>query len=217
VRCHRMVSLLVAMFAAIVMAPAAAHAAEPYPAETPPASVSDGTVEPGGTVTFSGSGMQPYEKVSIEVNYSGSDSGAAYRPQRTGGFVLASAHLAKRLTLTTTADGNGDFSIEVPLTEVGTATLVATGVDSGTTVTTTVEVAPQADNGDNGDNGDDGDTDNGGGGGDDGDNDSDDVSLPTTGPSSTPLLVAAGTGVGAILLGTGLLLMTRSRRRDTGA
>ena len=208
VRCHRMVSLLVAMFAAVVMAPAAAHA-EPYPAETPPASVSDGTVEPGGTVTFSGSGMKPYEEVSIEINYSGSDSGAAYRPQRASGFVLA----AKRLTITTTADGNGNFSVEVPLTQVGTATLVATGLESGTTVTTTVEVAPDADSGDDGDT-DDGDDNGGGGGGDDSD-DSDDVSLPTTGPSSTPLLVAAGTGVGAILLGTGLLLLTRSRRRDT--
>jgi hypothetical protein len=194
-----MVSLVVAVFAAIVMAPAAAHA-EPYPAETPPASVSDGTVEPGGTVTFSGSGFKPFEKISIEVGYSGSDSRAAYRTGTTGGFVLAAA---RRATITTTADGNGNFSIEVPLTEVGTATLTAVGLTSGKTVTSVVEVAPPSD--DNGDNDKNGDNDG---------NDSE-VSLPTTGPAHRPLVISVAGGMGAILIGAALVWISRGRRRDT--
>jgi LPXTG-motif cell wall-anchored protein len=82
---------------------------------------------------------------------------------------------------------------------------MATGVTSGVSVSSTVEVLPT-------DGGDDGGEDGGGGGGDDGDSD-DDVTLPTTGPSGTPLLIAAVTGGSAVVLGALALWLTRSRRR----
>ena len=224
-RCHRMVSVLIAMFAAIVMAPSAAHA-EPYPAEPPPAEVSDGTVEPGGTITFSGSGMLPYETVSIDVGYSSSDNPAAFSQRSAGTFTPAAMTLAAAAVITTKADGDGNFSVQVPLTRVGTATIKAVGLTSGVTVETTVEVV--SDDGDTGGGGgddgngggDDGTDDggnggNGGNGGGDGDTD-EDVTLPTTGPaSSLPLLIAAGSGLGAIMIGTLLVWSTRGRRRDS--
>ncbi|MDI6101289.1 hypothetical protein QLQ12_21985 [Actinoplanes sp. NEAU-A12] len=204
-------SLLVSLFAAVVMAPAAAHAV-PYPADPPPAVISDGTVEPGGTVTFSGTGFQPFEVISIDIGYDGSDSTAAYRP--SGGFVLAAFEVAALAKITTKADANGNFSIEVPLAEAGTATLVATGLTSGKTVTALVEVVVEEDE----DEGDDDGGNGGGGGDDDNGDDGDDETLPTTGPSGTPLMVAGATGVGATLLGIALLWLTRTRRRrDTEA
>jgi LPXTG-motif cell wall-anchored protein len=203
VRWQRMMSLLTALFAATAIAPVAAHAV-PYPADPPPAEVSDGIIEPGGTVTFSGSGFLPFEKITIDLDYGFTDSEAAARREPAGGFVLAAAH-AMLAAITTTADANGDFSVEVPLTEPGTVTLMATGVTSGVSVSSTVEVLPT-------DGGDDGGEDGGGGGGDDGDSD-DDVTLPTTGPSGTPLLIAAVTGGSAVVLGALALWLTRSRRR----
>jgi hypothetical protein len=201
-----MMCLMTALFAAMAMAPAAAHAV-PYPADPPPAEVSDGIVEPGGTVTFSGSGFLPFEEVTINIDYGSTDSEAAVGREPAGGFVLAGAH-AMRAAITTKADANGNFSVEVPLSKAGTVTLVATGVTSGVSVSSTVEVLPTDDGGD----GDDG----GGGGGDDGDDDGDsddDVTLPTTGPSGTPLLIAAVIGGGAVVLGTVVLWLTRARRR----
>ncbi len=190
--------LLVTLLGSIAVASPAAYAVPaPYPAEPPAASVSDGTVPPGGMVTFSGGGFLPYEHVSITVAWGGSDNAALYRPR--GGFVLA----ARRTTLSATADGKGYFSISVRLSGSGTATLKAVGLTSGVTVTSTVEVAPtpSASN-----SGADHDTTGGGGGGD-----GDDVALPKTGPSV--LLPAAG-GAGAILIGIVLLRVARTRRRD---
>jgi LPXTG-motif cell wall-anchored protein len=194
VRFHRIVGFFVAITAAVLMAPAAAHA-RPYPVEPPASEVSDGTVSDGGTVTFSGGGFLPYEKISINISYSGSNSSAASRQSPAGGFVLAAVQLPRRATLTVTADGNGYFSIEVPLTQVGSATLVATGLTSGVTVTANVEVLPPAENVD--------------------DEDGDDGALPTTGPSGGLLLIAVAGGAGAVLLGAASLWFARTRRRST--
>ncbi|MEU4423060.1 hypothetical protein AB0F81_20745 [Actinoplanes sp. NPDC024001] len=207
-----MLRLFVLVAAMVLAAPVAAHA-EPYPVEPPDSGVSDGTVQPGGTVTFSGEGFLPFERISIEVGYDGSDNNAAFfgeRERRSDGLVLAAAALPQRVTITTTADENGRFSVEVPLTEVGNATLVATGLTSGVTVTTVVEVVGDGDSGD----GDDG----GSGGGDSGDSDDSedgdsDEALPTTGPSGTSLLLVVSSGVGAVLVGTAMLWLVRSRRR----
>lgn len=210
---RRMLRLLVLVAAMVFAAPAAAQA-EPYPVLPPDSGVSDGTVEPGGTVTFSGEGFLPFEKISIEVGYEGSDNNAASfgeAPRRSDGLVLAAATLPQRVTITTTADAEGRFSIEVPLTEVGDATLVATGLTSGVTVTTVVEVVEEGGGGG-------GDTDGDEGTGDDesGDEGSGDeeTSLPTTGPSGGPLLLAVSSGLGAVFLGTALVWLVRTRRRS---
>ena len=198
---RRFLGLLALVAAMMFAAPATAYA-EPYPASPPNGEVSDGTVQPGGSVTFTGEGFLPFEEISIEVSYGGSDNNAAFsgRGQRSGGFVLAAATLPQRLaTITTTADENGRFSIQVPLAQAGNATLTATGLTSGVTVTSVVEVIGDGGNG-------------GTGGGDNGSND--DNALPTTGPSGTPTLIMVSSGAGAVLLGVALVWLVRARRRS---
>ena len=85
----------------------------------------------GGTVIFFGSGFDPLEGLDITVTY-GPPSGLRSTP------ALAEAAAAKRLT--TQADSAGNFSTPVNLTQVGTATLTATGQTSGKSASITVEV-----------------------------------------------------------------------------
>ena len=179
------------------MIPPAAHAA-PYPVEPPPASVSDGTVSNGGTVTFSGSGFLPFEKISININYGDSDSSAAFRRQVGGGFVPAAAQLPRRAKLTVAADAHGAFSITLRLTKIGNATLVATGLTSGRTVTAHVKVVAPSDGDDNKPT-----------------KPGDGTALPTTGPGGAPLLIAVASGAGLVSFGTAILLLVRVRRRRT--
>jgi hypothetical protein len=203
VRSGRIVALLIAIALAVLVAPGAAHA-EPYPAETPPASVSDGTVSDGGSVTFSGTGFLPFEKISIDIGYAGSDSSAALGPHPAGGYVLAAARQLRRATLTVTADAQGSFSITLRLTETGTATLVATGLTSGRKVTANVEVLGPSDGDDNGVTPGDG-------------NGSDrEVALPTTGPSAAPLLASVIGGLSLVIVGGLVVRYARSRRSATG-
>nr|WP_203840498.1 LPXTG cell wall anchor domain-containing protein [Actinoplanes humidus]GIE23440.1 hypothetical protein Ahu01nite_065420 [Actinoplanes humidus] len=203
-RVHRILGLLVATITAVLIAPGVAHAA-PYPVDPPASNVSDGTVSDGGTVTFTASGFIPFERVTITISYGGGNSSAAFTSQRNDGLVLAAVTLPRRATITATADAQGSISVEVPLTEVGTATLMATGVTSGVTITQNVKVL-DSDDSDNGGNG---------GGDDSDDTDNDAAALPTTGPSGTPLLIALAGGLGAILVGAALLFATRSRRRGS--
>jgi hypothetical protein len=203
VRFHRIAGLFVALAAAAGMAPGAAHAG-PYPVEPPPASVSDGTVSNGGTVTFSGTGFLPFEKISITVNYSGSNSAAALRLHAGDDFPLAFrraaavAELPRRVTLSATADAAGSFSLTVRLSEVGNATLVATGLTSGHTVTANVEVVAPSDDETTPDT--------------DDDNNNNNTALPTTGPSAAPLLLTVSGGLGLVFLGTVILWYFRGRR-----
>jgi hypothetical protein len=203
VRASRILGLAIAAAAAVFIAPAPALA-EPYPAEPPAASISDGEVSDGGTVTFAGEGFIPGETISINISYDGSDSNAA-ASATAGRFVLAAMVLQRQAALTVTASSTGTFSIQLKLTEVGTATLVATGLTSGVTVTQTVEVlASQDDNGDTG--GDDTTANPAAGGGND--------NLPTTGSSGRVLFISLYAGLGAVLVGAGILWFTRSRRRS---
>jgi LPXTG-motif cell wall-anchored protein len=88
----------------------------------------------------------------------------------------------------------------VPLTRIGTATLVATGLTSGVTVTAYVEVvAPPAPH-------------DGSGGGSREPAD-DNQALPTTGQSGARLLAIVSGGVAAVLVG-GVLIGLARRRRD---
>jgi hypothetical protein len=193
VRTYRIVGLLFATAVAILIAPAVAHA-EPYPDQPPDSSVSEGTVSDGGAVTFSGKGFLPGETISIEVHYGGSDSTAALSDRATGGFVLASVALPRAASFEVTASSDGTFSTPVTLTQTGTATLVATGLTSGVTVTSTVLVTVSE--GNNGDN-------SAGGG----------KTLPTTGGSGRTMAFEIFGGVGAVLLGAGLVWLTMARRR----
>jgi len=85
----------------------------------------------GGVVNFFGSGFDPLEGLDITVTY-GPPSGLRSTP------ALAEASAAKRLTAQ--ADAAGNFSTPVTLTQVGTATLTATGQSSGKSASLTVEV-----------------------------------------------------------------------------
>lgn len=84
----------------------------------------------GGTVIFSGTGFDPGEAIDVAVSYS-APSGLRSSPART--------EMAATKRLATTADSTGAFSTPVTLTQVGTATLTATGATSGKTASLTVQ------------------------------------------------------------------------------
>ena len=199
-----MLGLLIATATALLMTPAAAQAAEPYPAEPPASSVSDGEVADGDSVVFSGKGFLPFERIVIEISYNGSDATAALK-DAPGGFVLA-ALPEQRRAITVTATAEGTFSIRLNLTELGDVVLVATGLTSGVTVQENVTVVDtgSGDNG-NGDNGDNGDDNNADGSG----------NLPTTGSDGSVLTYTLYGGFGAILIGAGAIWLARTRRRTT--
>jgi hypothetical protein len=197
--------MLAAVATAVLIAPAPALA-EPYPAEPPASSVSEAEVADGGTVTFHGEGFLPGETIAISINYGGSDSNAAARAT-SGRFVPAAMPLRRQAGLTVTASSAGTFSVTLKLTEVGAATLVATGLTSGVTVTQTVEVVAPSEHNDGAGGGgrDDDDTTTAGGGGN---------NLPTTGSDGRVLFISLYAGLGAVLVGAALLWLTRSRRRS---
>jgi len=127
-------AILVGLFAVGGIASAAA----PYP---PPAPVSvtinvagdvNGTINVivGNTITFSGDGFDPLEGIGVDVFYSGPNG------LRSNGALarLASTHSE------TAADANGHFDNDVVLDQTGTATLLATGHNSGKTSSLTVHV-----------------------------------------------------------------------------
>lgn len=119
----------------------AATADDTYPAPAPVTTVSDGTVQAGATVKFSGSGFTPGEQIDITVGtaVSGGSSGAGSVSRAVGFRVPLSA-----LQITTQADGAGKFSVEVPLPEAGVYTLTAKGAVSGITQTNTITVKAAA-------------------------------------------------------------------------
>jgi LPXTG-motif cell wall-anchored protein len=115
----------------------------PYPAPSTPGTVSDGTVAPGETFTFSGSGFLAGEAITVTVTLTSV-------PQAIGGSFSGGASMAVPAkinlplapqTFATTADANGNFAFPVSISEAGTYTLTATGLTSGNTVTSSVTVA----------------------------------------------------------------------------
>jgi hypothetical protein len=193
-----MLGLLIATATALLIAPAsAAYAAEPYPAEPPGSAVSDGEVSDGDSVVFSGKGFLPFERISINVSYGGSDSTAALK-ETSGGFVLAALPAQQRRAITVTATAEGTFSIRLKLSELGDVVLVATGLTSGVTVQENVVVVDSSGSNDDGD-----------------DNSADGGTLPTTGSDGSVLTYTLYGGFGAILLGAGAIWLARSRRRTT--
>jgi LPXTG-motif cell wall-anchored protein len=122
-----------------------AMANTPYPAPTTSGTVSDGTVAPGETFTFSGSGFVPGETITVTVTLTRA-------PQAIGGGFAGGASMAVPAkinlplapqTFATTADANGNFAFPVSIGEAGTYTLTAAGA-SGHTVTSSVTVAGAA-------------------------------------------------------------------------
>jgi LPXTG-motif cell wall-anchored protein len=201
VRTFRTLGLLIATATALILAPAAAAQAEPYPAEPPASSVSDSEVSEDGFIVFSGKGFLPFEEISIDIEYEGTDSTAALTDS-PGGFVLAALPEQQRRALIINATAEGTFSIRLKLTELGDVTLTAVGLTSGVTVVENVTVVPAADDGDN--DADDGDDDNNAGGGGD---------LPKTGTDGSVLTYTLYGGLSAILVGAGAIWLARTRRR----
>lgn len=118
----------------------AAHAEDSYPAPAPLTTVSEGTVQAGSTVTFSGSGFTPGEQVVITAD-AGSTGAVSAAGSRSAAIRVALAPLQ----VETQADSAGKFSVEVALSEPGVYTLTAKGVTSGVVQTNTVTVqAPVA-------------------------------------------------------------------------
>ena len=114
----------------------AANAVDNYPAPAP-AGVSDPTVAPGATVTFSGSGFNPGEAVSVTVDYS--NTPVVVPGAGVNGLIILAEVIN---SFTTSADASGNFTTNVTLGEAGTYTLTATGLESGRVSTAVVSVDP---------------------------------------------------------------------------
>lgn len=126
---HRVLIAIVVMVVGLFVLSSPASAAPSYGALGVSATVDDSTVDVGGTVVFSGDGFEPFEDITVVVSTLGPD-----------GLTVVE-------TYRTQADGNGHFELKVPLTHLGTATLTATGLTSGKTVSLTVQVGPDQSNG----------------------------------------------------------------------
>jgi LPXTG-motif cell wall-anchored protein len=117
-----------------------------YPAPTTSGTVSDGTVAPGETFTFSGSGFLAGETVTVTVTLTRAPqaAGSAF----SGGASMAvpakiNLPLAPQ-TFATTADANGNFAFPVSISEAGTYSISGVGNTSGRTVTASVTVTGAA-------------------------------------------------------------------------
>lgn len=134
----RIISAVVLSGAVAFMGATGAQATT-YPAPPPAVAVSDGTVAPGETITFSGTGFTPGETVEITVSSEGSGtaSGGGGRPGMSVGKIVLPTAVS---TLTTVADENGKFSTPVTFNEAGVYTLTAKGLTSGKTQTSVVTV-----------------------------------------------------------------------------
>lgn len=174
----------------------AANAVQNYPAPAP-GTVSDNTVAPGATVTFSGSGFNANEAISVTVDYSNTP---VVNPGSGLNGVIILAEVVS--SFTTNADASGNFSTAVTLGEAGTYTLTATGLESGKVVTAVVEVDPAF--GDDAGNG-------GSGNGGSGNGSDNDGGLADTGANSALLLWGAA---GIVAVGAGVASVAVVRRKN---
>jgi hypothetical protein len=141
--------LALAMFS---LAPAVASAATPspsYQSVNPSLTVSAATAVPGKGITVSGTGYAGDEIVDITVAYGpsptalGAHAGGA--TVTTAAFVTRAAGSSPAALLAQPqANAAGAFSSPVTLTQVGMATITATGVTSGRTLSSTVIVLAAA-------------------------------------------------------------------------
>lgn len=119
-----------ALAGSIALIGSAPAMAATYPALPPAAGVSDGTVAPGETFTFTGQGFLAGETVTITVSVV--TSGAA----NAGGTAVSAKIPVFQApqTLTATADAQGRIAVPIALNEAGTYSITATGNTSGVTV-----------------------------------------------------------------------------------
>jgi hypothetical protein len=179
------------VLAAVALAlgvPATAALAAPYPAPPTQVTVSDGTVSPGEPIVFSATGgFIAGETIRITIRYLSSAARPLAGRDASGHstrLVLVGLPERAAAALTTTADSNGGFSVNVTLTAAGTARLTATGLTSDRSVSRIVTVL----------------------GGDGG-------PLAVTGDSGLRLAVPVGAGAIALFLGGLLVWLVADRRR----
>jgi hypothetical protein len=193
VRVYRILVLALAALGAVIMAPTAASA-QNY---VPPAVSAPPRAELGSTIPFNGTNFLPNSPISIDVSYSSSNAPAGLRENKQSHVVLAGLPAPKAFLRTVVADANGSFSTPVTLTQVGVATLTATGLDrsgdpvslSATVVVFAEEEGPQPTS----------------------------TRLPVTGMSGGSLATQVATGVGAIIAGVVMVWFTMLwRRRSAG-
>ncbi len=111
-----------ALAGAVALSGATAASALEYPAAPARGGVDTGTVSPGGSPTFSGSGMTPGESVTITITCTTSE----------GAVVTTSAVVV--------ADGQGAFTYTAVMDAPGVCTLTAVGAGSGAAATAQVTV-----------------------------------------------------------------------------
>lgn len=180
------------------------------------ASVSDAVVAPGEPFIFSGAGF--LANSAIDITASNEQAGAAGIGGGTGlggGFgagVTGVIVPAAVVTEETTADADGNFAVELVLSEEGTYTLTASGTGADgepLTVTQTVVVDDGVDNDGNGSvaGGPDADSDNAA----NGDAVANGDRLADTGLDSSALLWG---GAGVLALGAGATAVVVSRRKN---
>lgn len=174
----------------------AANAVESYPPPAP-GGVSNATVTPGASITFSGTGFEAAEAISIAVEYYND-------PVVVPGTGLNSLIIMAQPvnSFTTTATASGEFSTGVSLGEAGTYALTATGLTSGHAVTAAVSVDPAFT--------DDAATESGAGG--ESSEDTGGIDLASTGAESAMLLWGAA---GILALGGGVTTVAIARRKNT--
>lgn len=192
--------LAAAAVAALTTLGFATSAAAQYPVPSPaPGGVSEGTIEVGEAVLFTGAGFAPGSTVTITV--AGGD--ASIEP---AAFTSSDAvfEFAAVQSDTVTADSDGSFAAEVELLDTGVYTLTATGVaPDGSPHSVEASVRVVADEVSRGGDRDDTRDDDGAAAGDE---------LPRTGSSGISVQVWAG--VGLLALGGALVALTVVRRRQ---
>lgn len=117
----------VAAVAALSLTPVAAGAV-PYGADDPTVSISTPTVTPGGSITVTFFGFDPFEVITIDVSLdSGARAGESFRAPRA---VVG--------TVTADAEGTATVVVEAP-SAAGTYVITATG-DAGNVATASFTV-----------------------------------------------------------------------------
>lgn len=119
-----------ALAGSIALVGSAPAMATTYPALPPAAAVSDGTVAPGETFTFTGQGFLAGETVTITITLV---SGGAANAGGTAVSAKIPVFQAPQ-TLTAVADQEGKISVPLTINEAGTYQITATGNTSGVTV-----------------------------------------------------------------------------------
>lgn len=119
-----------------------------YPVIPPQAAVSDGTVGPGETFTFSGQGPFRGERLIIRVTPGNAPAASGANIAGGRSFAGKISVFTEAQTLTTQADQDGKFSVPVAIQEEGSYLLTATSEVSGYSVgPVRVVVAPGFANG----------------------------------------------------------------------